>query len=119
MRERRGALGSDGPTGFVQAWRHIVDVFRANGATNVAWVFCPGQDALRGDCRGQGPGGRRVLSGNQYVDWIAEDAYSRAKPVPITTLVAGRYSEYGTPGSPSLSAKPVLRGPTRHSSYPE
>lgn len=29
------------PTLFVKAWRHMVDVFRQQGADNVRWVWCP------------------------------------------------------------------------------
>jgi hypothetical protein len=33
--------GEDAPARFVSAWRHVVEVFRAAGATHVQWVFSP------------------------------------------------------------------------------
>ena len=29
------------PGDFARAWRHVVDIFRREGATNATWVFCP------------------------------------------------------------------------------
>jgi hypothetical protein len=103
-------LGGEGPAGYVRAWRHIVDVFRANGATNVAWVFCPGQDAYSPTAAAKGRAASDYYPGSQYVDWIAEDAYSRAKPVPITTLVAGMYSQYGNSGKPLIVCETGAEG---------
>ena len=94
----------------MQAWRHIVDVFRANGATNVAWVFCPGQDAYSPGAAAKGRAAAEYYPGNQYVDWIAEDAYSWARPVAITTLVAGMYSGYGDSGKPLIVCETGAEG---------
>jgi hypothetical protein len=59
------------PSDFVAAWRHIVDIFRARGATNVSWVLVlTGYDykvAGRADA---------FYPGNGYVDWIAADPYN-------------------------------------------
>jgi beta-mannanase len=95
-------IGSAGPAGYIAAWRHIVTVFRANGAINVAWVFCPGQDAYSPNAQSRGRAASSFYPGDSYVDWIAEDAYSRAKPVPMTTLVANMYREYGNSGKPLI-----------------
>jgi hypothetical protein len=35
-------LGSGGPAGYTAAWQHIHDVFRAQGVTNVSWLWNPG-----------------------------------------------------------------------------
>ena len=103
-------LGGEGSGGYVQAWRHIVNVFRANGATNVAWVFCPGQDAYSPGAAARGRAAAEYYPGNQYVDWIAEDAYSRAKPVALTTLVAGMYRQYGNSGKPLVVCETGAEG---------
>jgi beta-mannanase len=52
---------------FVAAWRHVVDVFRAQGVTNVSFVWAPGEGhgCLR-DC----------YPGDGYVDWVASDGYN-------------------------------------------
>ena len=36
-----GGLMGDGPGKYVRAWRHVHDVFEAEGADNVVWVWCP------------------------------------------------------------------------------
>jgi mannan endo-1,4-beta-mannosidase len=57
------------PSTFVAAWRHIVTVFRNEGAENVTWLW-----TLQADEPGTGP----VASwwpGAQYVTWIGIDGY--------------------------------------------
>lgn len=54
----------------VRAWRHVVAVFRARGATNVKWVWCPnvpvaGLTPLRG-----------LFPGDGWVDWVGLDGYN-------------------------------------------
>ena len=59
------------PSTFVAAWRHIVTVFRSEGADNVTWLW-----TLQADEPGTGP----VASwwpGAQYVTWIGIDGYYR------------------------------------------
>ncbi|MGW5875528.1 glycoside hydrolase family 26 protein [Nocardiopsis terrae] len=58
------------PEEFVRAWRHIVDLYRAEGADNAIWVWnvtgWPGNvDRLPG-----------LWPGNDYVDWISWEAYN-------------------------------------------
>lgn len=58
------------PQEFVRAWRHIVDIYRANGADNVIWVW---------NVTGWAPNFARLPSlwpGNDYVDWISWEAYN-------------------------------------------
>jgi len=103
-------IGTGGPSGYVAAWRHIVDVFRANGATNVDWVFCPGQDAYAAGAVDKGRAASQFYPGNSYVDWIAEDAYSREIPTPLPSLVQGMYSEYGNSGKPLMVCETGAEG---------
>ncbi len=56
-------------TGWVAAWRHIVDVFRAAGASNVSWLWTP--NMIYG---GDGPL-KDYWPGSNYVTWIGIDAY--------------------------------------------
>ena len=65
-------LGVGGNTAaeFIAAWRHIVDVFRADGASNVRWVWTP-NETDRGT-----PGFRDLYPGNAYVDWVGIDGYN-------------------------------------------
>src|SRR5204863_5267335 len=57
---------------FIAAWRHVHDVFVAEGATNVAWVWCP--TAWKFISRNPWP--PHYYPGNRYVDWIAADGYN-------------------------------------------
>jgi beta-mannanase len=55
---------------FVRVWRHVHDIFRRAGATNVSWVWCPNV---------QYPGSlplRELYPGDAYVDWTCLDGYN-------------------------------------------
>jgi hypothetical protein len=65
----------------VAAWSRIVDRFRARGATNVEWCWCPGGF---GD-DGAHMGGENALAnieslypGDEYVDWVGIDVYNHS-----------------------------------------
>ena len=63
------ASGHASPAAFVAAWRHIVTLFRQQGATNVTWLW-----TLQADEKGTGP----VASwwpGPSYVNWVGIDGY--------------------------------------------
>lgn len=60
----------DTPQTFVAAWRHVVDIFRRAGVTNVEWVWSPNED-----CDGKCPFGA-YYPGDAYVDWVALDGYN-------------------------------------------
>ncbi len=55
---------------YVQAWRHVHDIFTEVGATNVTWVWCPNVDSS-----GSLPLDR-LYPGDAYVDWIGMDGYN-------------------------------------------
>ena len=62
-----------GARAYVAAWRHIVDLFRAEGATNVRWVFAPvAGNPVAG--RGAGPSHwnwyGHYYPGDEYVDYV-------------------------------------------------
>ena len=58
-------------SGFTLAWKHIYDIYRNQGATNVAFVWCPG-------IGGGLAGFNSWYPGDAYVDWIAVDGYDRS-----------------------------------------
>jgi hypothetical protein len=64
------AVNGNRPGDYVAAWRHVHDVFRAVGATNVAWVWSPNVEW---------PGSITALSafypGDNYVDWLGLSGY--------------------------------------------
>jgi hypothetical protein len=58
------------PAQFIAAWRHVHDIFKLAGATNVIWVWCvntgyPGSTPISQD-----------YPGNAYVDWVALDGFN-------------------------------------------
>jgi len=60
---------------FVEAWRHVHDIFTSVGATNATWVWCPNVD----------PSGSftplySLYPGDAYVDWTCLDGYNRNAP---------------------------------------
>lgn len=63
-------LNGNQPGDYVRAWRHVHEIFRQVGATNVSWVWCPNI---------VGPqtvplGG--LYPGDAYVDWVGLDGYN-------------------------------------------
>ncbi|HUY86230.1 MAG TPA: glycosyl hydrolase [Acidimicrobiales bacterium] len=103
-------IGNAGPQGYISAWRHIVNIFRDNGATNVAWVFCPGDSSYGPNALADGVAASLYYPGNNYVDWIGEDAYSRAVPKTLPDLVAGMYQAYGNSGKPLIVCETGAEG---------
>ena len=63
--------GKDGNVGtnFVDAWRHIVTIFREEGATNAKWVWCPNVDW-------GGVPFEQYFPGDSWVDYVALDGYN-------------------------------------------
>jgi mannan endo-1,4-beta-mannosidase len=61
--------GNAAPATWVAAWRHIVDIFRANGADNVTWLW-----TVNKIFRGSGPL-TQYWPGKKYVTWVGIDAY--------------------------------------------
>ena len=55
---------------FVKAWRHVVDIFRREGANNVTWIWCPN---VQGPSSTALPG---LYPGDTYVDWVCMDGYN-------------------------------------------
>jgi mannan endo-1,4-beta-mannosidase len=61
--------GHVAPSTFIAAWRHLVTVFRQQGADNVTWLW-----TVQADEKGTGP----VASwwpGASYVTWVGVDGY--------------------------------------------
>jgi beta-mannanase len=61
-----------GPSAFIDAWRRLHRIFRAQGAGNAIWVWCPNASGFTwGNAEAYYPGGR-------FVDWICADGYNWA-----------------------------------------
>jgi hypothetical protein len=66
---------------FVRAWRRVVDIFRAVGATNVSWAWVP--NAYPADATPYGgidPNIAAYWPGDDYVDWAGADFYDVGTP---------------------------------------
>jgi mannan endo-1,4-beta-mannosidase len=60
----------NGAGDFQLAWRHVVDIFRQEGATNVTWVWCPNiVESLSTPLT-------ELYPGDDYVDWACMDGYN-------------------------------------------
>jgi Glycosyl hydrolase family 26 len=57
------------PAAFVAAWRHVVTLFRGQGAGNVTWLW-----TLQADTSGTGPV-HSWWPGANYVTWVGIDGY--------------------------------------------
>ena len=59
---------------YIAAWRYVVNRFRAAGANNVQFVWCPNiDDASR---PGETVGFMDAYPGDDYVDWMGLDGYN-------------------------------------------
>jgi beta-mannanase len=64
------------PGQYVAAWRHVVDIFRAVGATNVKWIWSPNVSYTGTIPLAQ------LYPGDAYVDWVAVDGYNGGTALP-------------------------------------
>jgi beta-mannanase len=95
--------GEDGNVGnaYVEAWRHVVSIFRAEGATNVKWVWSPNVDW-------GGVPFTQYFPGDEWVDYVALDGYNWGKVgtenwQSMQTLFGSSYETLT-----QLSGKPVI-----------
>lgn len=86
--------GYGNPTLYVAAWQHVWNAFRADGATNVAFVWNPSVT----------PDASAYYPGNSYVDWIGADGYDRSNlgTSAFPTLINAFYSEWAPHNKPIL-----------------
>jgi hypothetical protein len=56
---------------YVSAWRHVHDLVKLAGATNVTWTWCPNVDV-----NGTLPALESAYPGDAYVDWTCMDGYN-------------------------------------------
>jgi membrane-bound metal-dependent hydrolase YbcI (DUF457 family) len=95
---QRGVDGTTGPR-FVAAWRHLVRIFRAVGATNVSWVWCPYVD--NGDLPFM-----NFYPGGKWVDWLALDGFNWGAPIAWQSFPKVFDRSYRKLAS--LSSKPIM-----------
>lgn len=65
---------------FVRAWQRVVNIFRQNGANNVAFVWSPNVPDVGGVSFAQ------YYPGDAYVDWVGVSLYSGNDPTAMDTI---------------------------------
>jgi Glycosyl hydrolase family 26 len=97
-----GVNGNTNPADFVAAWRHVVDIFRSVGATNVQFIWCVAAAA-------SSSADASLFPGDAYVDWLSIDGYNRV-PQEWTSL----FDRFAVPYRilTALSNKPIMIGET-------
>jgi hypothetical protein len=99
-----GQQGNTNET-FIRFWRHVVDIFRNEGASNVAWIFAPNVHYV-GE---QYSGFASYYPGDAYVDYLGLDGYNWG-----TVNEWSRWQSFYDIFAPSyndlaqLSSKPIL-----------
>jgi cellulose synthase (UDP-forming) len=84
------AMNGNRPGEYARAWRHIHDIFTAEGATNVRWVWCPKTGPIAAD---QYPGDRYVdivalsgFNGGSVLPWGGWRTFADAFNAPLQSL---------------------------------
>ncbi len=87
------------PANFVAAWRHIHDVFQAEHASNVTWVWTISRNTQRLGW----PPLSAWWPGSKYVDWIGMDGYFRQAGETFSDLFDAQLAVVG-----QITKKPLL-----------
>lgn len=90
------------PQGFVAAYRHVVDIFRAQGATNVGWVWAPNADWNAPSVYAS------YYPGDGYVDWLGVDGYNFGTTTSDGWLTPAEIFGRSYAALVGISAKPVI-----------
>lgn len=93
--------GKTSPATFVAAWRHIVTLFRSQGADNVTWVW-----TLEVDSKTTGPAAS-WWPGPSYVDWVGIDGYYSSPSDTFSSVFVRTINQVR-----ALTDKPVLLSET-------
>jgi mannan endo-1,4-beta-mannosidase len=89
------------PSTFVAAWRHIVTLFRRDGADNVTWLW-----TIQADQTGTGPIAQ-WWPGASYVSWVGIDGYYNSPSDTFASVFAKTIKQVR-----ELTNRPVLLSET-------
>ena len=95
------------PADLVNAWRRVVDIFRQQGVTNVAWVWAPATPLPDGVDWGWDSDWQAYYPGDAYVDWIGSSLFEWGEPSWIDPLYAFGVAHH----KPYILAQFGVRGP--------
>jgi len=76
-----GTANGNTPSDFVVAWRHVHDIFVAEGATNVTWVWSINHESVPNVA---GNLYADYYPGDQYVDWVSISGFNWGTSTPST-----------------------------------
>jgi hypothetical protein len=82
---------------YIAAYRHVHDIFVAEGATNVVWVWCPLVTDVPSEAWNHWT---KYYPGDDYVDWVGLDAYNWGSSSSccvwqtFPTLITALYKDY-------------------------
>ena len=108
-----GANG--GPAKYIAAYHHVHDLFVADGATNVYWVWCPLVADVPAETWNHWT---NYYPGDDYVDWVGLDAYNWGTSSSCCTwqsfgdLVTDLYNDYAGK-KPLIVAEDLVGGARR------
>jgi len=71
------AMNGNDPQLYIKAYRHVHDLFVAQGATKVLWVWCINVDSVPSETWNQPSA---LYPGDAYVDWIGLDGWGTGVP---------------------------------------
>ncbi len=92
---------------FVHAWKRVVDIFRQQGVTNVAWVWAPATPLPADQDWGWDSDWQAYYPGDAYVDWIGSSLFEWGQPSWLDPLY-----EFGVAHhKPYILAQFGVRGP--------
>jgi hypothetical protein len=86
------AKNGEDASGYVRSWRRIHDIFRAEKATNVSFVWSPNWNDSPDVAWNRMA---RYYPGDDYVDWVGVSGYNLHREKPAT-LFSGIVKAYGT-----------------------
>jgi mannan endo-1,4-beta-mannosidase len=89
------------PATFIAAWRHIVTLFRGQGADNVTWLW-----TINADNPGTGPA-KSWWPGPAYVTWVGIDGYYYRRSDTFATVFGQTIDQVR-----AFARKPVLLSET-------
>lgn len=101
IRALNAANPGSGNTAFVGAWRKIHDLFRANGASNVSFHWCPNVDPENTQTPLEA-----LYPGDAYVDWAGMTGYEEGGET-VEWVFGSTYARIT-----ALTAKPIMIGET-------
>jgi beta-mannanase len=104
------------PAQFISAWKRVVGIFRAQGATNAEWVWCPNAFHFSDGTS------QKFYPGASWVDWICADGYNWSPVTPSgssTTTWTSFHDEFAQFYAWAAGqGKPLLVGETGAMEYP-